>query len=56
MVAAEIGKVWPLAKGTLEYINLKLFETIDNVIDLQKLLKFRFGKFVGDWGTYTQHS
>ena len=33
----------------------KKFGTIDNVIDLNNLAKFGFGKIFGDWGTYTQH-
>ena len=33
----------------------KIFGTIDNVIDLNNLAKFSFGKIFGDWGTYTQH-
>ena len=33
----------------------KIFGTIDNVIDLNNLAKFGFGKIFRDRGTYTQH-
>ena len=33
----------------------KIFGTINNLIDLNNLAKFGFGKIFGDGGTYTQH-
>ena len=60
VVMANYGLHWkwrsltPCQRHQREPIE-KIFGTIDNVIDLNNLAKFGFGKIFRDWGTYTQH-
>ena len=60
VVMAIYGLHWkwrsltPCQRQTSEPIE-KIFGRINNVIDLNSLAKFGFGKIFRDWGTYTQH-
>ena len=61
VVMAIYGLHWkwrsltPCQRHPGEPIEKKIFSTVDNVIDLNNLAKFGFGKIFRDWGIYTQH-